>query len=145
MAALSFTIDRASLALADLVIPGGGVSTGLVVARAGRPAFDLRYEYAPNSTLFSGKALLSAVADQSTLPLAIHALAASSAARAALEAELEAALSQFAFDVTLTVDGVATTYAADPSLPVWGDLRHGDVARFTSTASVVIPVNPPGA
>lgn len=143
---LSLSIDRTSLALSALTLSGSApAGDGIVIASLGRPAFQARLVQAPPSDVMPGRVTLGAVKDQGTLPLTVHVLASSSASRASLEQELEEALFQFAYDVTLTIDGSAQTFAADPCVPQWGDLLYGDVRQFTSTASIVIPVNPPGA
>lgn len=142
---ISLTITRASLSLPDLVIgddPGGS----LWIAGAGEPGFGFRYNYAPDSDHVPGSALLSAVLEMSSLPVTIYARAASSAALATLRNEVAAAVSQFSYTVTLTVDGIASSFSADPVWPHWQWAEDsGMVAAHMASTSLSIPVNPPGA
>lgn len=138
---ISLSIDRTSLALAPLVITGNPTEPRWLDPSVGRPTFDYRRDYAPDSAWTSGKVLLSAVRDASTLPLVIYMRADTSAALQALEDELETALGQWSYDVMLTVDGVARTWPAEIAAPSF-ELDEGLVAAHMSRASVVIPVNP---
>ena len=58
------------------------------------------------------------------------------------KALLEAALSQWAYTITTTVDGVATAYNAEPCIPTWGPVEAGMVRARLARASVSVPVNP---
>ena len=135
---LSLTISRDG---ADLVIENDP-SDPLYVESVGNPQFSMRLSYAPASDWVPGSKLLAAVLEQSSLPVVVYARAASSAALAAVQAELESAVSQFAYTVTLTVDGVARSWAADPTWPNWGDVDEGLVSAKAARASFAIPVNP---
>ncbi len=76
-------------------------------------------------------------------PLAIYARGDSGAALAAAKAELEAALAQPAYDITLTVDSVAYVYHAEIVLGVpWGPIDSGMVAARIARTSFSIPLNP---
>jgi hypothetical protein len=139
----SVTFDRASLALADLVA-SNDPDDALFLSENGivRPDFDYRRGYAPQSSFSPGQQLLSAVLEASTLSLVIMCRATSTALLRAAEAELTAAVGQFAFDVTLTVDGQAETWAADCSVPKFGDVDSGMAKAFLSRAVLTIPINP---
>ena len=108
------------------------------------PGFEFRYEYAPSSPHMPGQQLLAAVLEQSTLPAVIYARGTSTANLRAIKDELTAAVSQFAYDVTLTVDGDAQTFAADPTWPQWSS-DSGMAAVFMASTSLSIRVNPQGA
>jgi hypothetical protein len=141
---LTVTITRAALSLADLVIndhPGDG-SLYVPEDGVGAVGWDFRRTYAPDSGWQSGKGLLAAVREASTLPLTIYAHASTSAALATAKATLEAAASQWAYDVTVTVDGVSETYHAEPAIPQWGALDSGMVHAHLARCQLVIPVNP---
>lgn len=143
MATLAVTIDRSGLSLANLVIGGARpTANGFMINKIGRPDFVPRYSHAPDLADIDGKQLLAASRDQGTVSFSVVLFGSSAATLAALEAELETALWQFAYQVTVTVDGVARAWNADPSTPSWGEWLHGEADRFISRASVVIPVNP---
>lgn len=108
------------------------------------PGFSFRYDYAPDSAHIPGSTLLSAALEASSLPLAVYARGTSAATKEAAMAELEAAVSQFAYTVTLTLDGQAHEFAADPTWPQWS-WDAGMANAFMARAALVIPVNPPGA
>lgn len=144
----TLTLDRSGLSLEDLVIPGTAPTGAGLFLRSGglsEPTFDVRTTYAPDSAYVSGSVLLAAVLTASTLPVSVVAQAATSEALAALRAELSAAVFQFAYTVTLTVDGVATAWDAGPCWPAWGELTSPMVDARLSVASLVIPVQPTGA
>lgn len=141
----SLTFDRSALELDDLVIDGDPFAGSFHLPEDGLewPAFKFRYGYAPESRDVPGRTLLAAVLDASSLPAVIYAHADTTAALKAAQAELEAAVSQWSYDVTLTVDGQSWTWAADPSWPSWGPIDSGMVRARLSRASLVIPINPP--
>jgi len=140
----SVTIDRTALSLPDLVIDGDpfGVDFHLPEDGIGRANFALRKTYAPDSELFGGKQLLSFVRDLGSVSLRIYAHGTSTADLEANRAALDAAFSQWAYELTLTVDGVAQTFWADPELPTWEPLDSGMAGAFMAVASVVVPLQP---
>lgn len=141
---ISLTFTRAALSLPDLVITDNphGTSFHIPEDGIGQVGWDYRRNYAPESAWVGGKALLSAVREASTLPLTIYAHEATSAALASTRAVLEAAASQWAYDVTVTVDGVATTYHCEPAIPVWTAVDSGMVRAHMDRCQLVISVNP---
>jgi hypothetical protein len=143
----SITIDRTALSLPDLVITGDstGADFHLPEDGIGRPNFAMRRGYAPTSRLISGQQLLSAVADVGSLSLRIYAHGTSTADLDVNRAALTAALTQWAFQLTLTVDGSAETYWCDPEFPTWGPVDSGEVAAFMSIATITVPVQPGSA
>lgn len=129
----------------DLVVPNVPASgTGLWLDEdgVGLVARDLRRTYAPDSAYCPGKVLLAAVEEASAVPLTIYARADSAAALQALRVELEAAAAQWSYALTVTIDGVATVYNAEISLPVWAAFDSGHVRAHLDRAQLVIPVNP---
>jgi hypothetical protein len=143
-AVLSLTIDRASLSLSPLVITNDPYAGNFHIPEDGVewPGFSMRRTYAPDSAYFPGRTLLAAVGDASTLPATIYTHAATSALLETARDVLEAALSQWSYEVTLSVDGQARTWLADPELPQWGVVDSGMVRAFMARATVVIPLNP---
>lgn len=143
---ISLALTRTALSLSPLTITED-FSTGLWIAEEGfgRPSFAWRKEHAPESMVFPGQALLAAVRDQSAIPVGIYARGTTTALLDAKMAELEAALGQFVYTATLTIDGVAKSFEAECTAPVWGGIDSGEVHAFLCRAAVVIPVNPPEA
>lgn len=140
----SVTFSRTVLSLPALVIEQDP-SAGLYLPEDGIvwPVFETRREYAPDSSWVPGRVLLAAVQGAAELPLTIYAKGASGAAVAAKRAELEAALAQWSYDLTLTVDSVAYTYSAEILLGVpWGPIDSGMVAEHLARTSFTIPLNP---
>ena len=148
MSTLSVTISREGLDLPDLVIgdgsevtpeapfwvPADGIST---------PDLTWRYSYAPDSPWLSGKKLLSAVLEASSIPMSV--MVGPVASQADLEAakdELTEAVSQFVYTTTITVDGVPAAWSCDPAYPQWGTLTHAYAEQRLARAALVIPVNP---
>lgn len=141
---ISISIDRASLSLAPLVITNDPFAGTFHLPEDGvaLPGWSMRRTYAPDSFWVGGKQLLAAVREAATLPLVIYAHASTTVALEAAKAELEVALSQFDYDITLTVDSVATTYRCEPEWPQWGPVDSGMVRAHMARAAVVVPVNP---
>ncbi len=141
---ISVSIDRTSLSLAPLVI-GQDFSAALYLDEDGVvwPVFETRRLHAPDSNYEPGRTLLAAVQGAAELPLTIYARGGTGAAVAAAKAELEAALAQFTYDLTLTVDSVAYTYRAEIVLGIpWGPIDSGMVAAHMARTSFSIPLNP---
>lgn len=144
MTTFSVTIDRTALTLSPLVITNDpfGTAFHLPSDGIGRGNFAIRKTYAPTSRLIGGQQLLSAVTDLGSLPLRIYAHGSTTAEVASNMAVLNAALSQWAYEITLTVDGVSETWWADPELPTWGPVDSGEVAAHMAIATVTVPIQP---
>ena len=141
----SVTFDRTSLALAPLVIDGNPNTGAFHVSEedCGWPSFSMRRTYAPESDEVGGSQLLKTAIDLGTFPLRIVAHGANMTALRAAMVELEAATSQFKYDLTLVVDGVTIgTYQAHAELPQWGALDSGNIRAALNEATIVIPLNP---
>lgn len=149
MTTVSVSIDRTSLELDPLVIGGTGSDTfTLTESGLGRPGVTPRATTAGDSPWVHGSVTVAAVREQSALPLEVLVQADSDALLEAAIAELDAALWQFAYTVTVTVGGVGQVWAADPA--AWstaGDARRwAYAARFIEVLTVTIPVHPiPGS
>lgn len=143
---LSVTFDRSALELPPLVIgrlPSAGVPLWLPEDGVSEPDFAFRIFYAEDSAYVPGRQALAAVLDASTLPLVVKARGESGVALRAAKGLLEAASSQWAYEVTVNIDGATQTFPADPCWPSWGRVDSGAVKAGIATASLSIPVNPP--
>lgn len=139
MTTLSVTFERSG---ADLTITNDPTATiTLLEDGFGRPGFTIRRTYAPDSAWVGGRQLLASVADAGSLPLAFNIRASSASALEALVTEVEAATSQFAYDLTINIDGQTRTWAADPELPSWF-ADSGMVKAHMVRGSIVVPLNP---
>lgn len=139
------SISRSSLSLAPLVLTTNPAAGSLYLPEDGAiwPVFETRRTYAPDSAYAPGRTLLAAVQGAAELPLTVYAHATTGAALAAAKAELERALAQWSYDLTLTVDSVATTYHAEVLLGIpWGPIDSGMVAAHLARTSFTIPLNP---
>lgn len=141
---LQLTFDRTGLSLGPLVIGPNPFTGSFHLPEDGlsRPGFTIRRGYAPGSAFLPGQYLLTAVTESSTLPVIIYAHGDTSAEVEAAIAELNTAATQFAYDVTLAIDGQAMTWPADPELPDWGPVDTGLIRAHIAIASLVIPINP---
>lgn len=144
---ISVSIDRSGMAgsPAPLVITDYPGASGLYLPEDGAvwPVFETRRTYAPDSAYEAGRTLLAAVQGAAELPLTVYAKGADGAAVAAAKAELEAALAQWSYDLTLTVDSVACVYHAEVIYGVpWGPIDSGMVAAHLARTSFSIPLNP---
>lgn len=141
---ISLTIDRGSLSLPPLVV-GQDFAASLYLPEDGAvwPSFETRRAYAPDSAYVAGRSLLAAVKGAAELSLTVYARGSSGAALATAKADLEAALAQWSYPLTLTVDSVAHTYRAEIVLDVpWGPIDSGMVAAHLARTSFSIPLNP---
>lgn len=142
---ISLTIDRATLSLEPLIITNNPHGTALHLPEEGLawPVFGTRKTYAPDSAYESGRSLLAAVLAATELAATIYAHGETTAAVNAAKAELEAALAQWSYALTLTVDSVAHEYTAEILLGVpWGPIDTGMVRAHMASASFSIPLNP---
>ena len=143
---ISLSFDRTSLSLSPLVITNNPHGTTLHLPEEGLvwPSFGTRYTRTPSSAYESGNGdLLAAVREATELPLTVYAQGDSGAATEAACAELEAAVAQWSYELTLTVDSVAHVYTAELVLDVpWGPVDSGMVAAHMARTSFSIPLNP---
>lgn len=146
MTSISVVLSRTALTLDPLTISQDftGTTYWLPNGDLEWPRFTKRKEHAPPSRYLSGRTLLSRVDDTATLPLVIYATAGTSSALDTAKTALEAALNQWTYSLTLTVDGVARTYTAecaDDDIS-WGAIDSGMVRAKLARGSVVIPLYP---
>lgn len=145
---LLISIDRSSLELEPLLITGSRATAaeahGLWVPAGGyvRPVFSTRMTYVAPSAVIGGRVAVGATTDQGTWPLTVRMEMSSAELLAAMRTVLSLAVGQWAFPVTVTLDGVTEAWACRASIPTWPASRqfqrdaHEDVARLS------IPVIP---
>lgn len=140
----SVALDRSSLSLSDLVIDDDTTATYVLLKDGlGRPGITWRLGAMPDSADVHGTEYVSAVKEQTSLPLRVMVQAASSAALDVAVTALEDALSQFTYPVTVDVDGVARVWSGAPA--AWSTesgVQHAYVAGFFDVLLVTIPVYP---
>jgi len=140
------TIDRTSLSLSDLVIDSEGFGTYYIdKAGLGRPGTAWDETFADDSPWIDGRVRTAAKKQETTLPLTVRVQAESSAALDTAVAALEAALEQFVYEVTVTVDGVAKTYRAYVGSTIQSTDGLIDVERvrgFHEDFAIAIPIYP---
>lgn len=139
----TLTISRSGLSLPDLVITGScPTPNGYWLGQeTSRPAFEPRYDYAPDSAWVGGKQLLGVVKEQGVLETTIFARATDATELESMKLALEEALFQFIYTLTFN-DGAARSYFADPSIPQWGEIVPVHDKLHVARGSVSIPVNP---
>lgn len=142
MSLAAIAIDRASLSKPDLAASSDGSTYRLTEDGVGRPGVAWRRTYAPDSADVHGSELIAIAREQSSLPLVIEVLAETASALDDACADLEEALSQFAYTVTQTVDGVTRVWSADPADWSTGGYDSGEVAAHMARYVITIPVYP---
>lgn len=142
MSTLTISIDRSLMdpPQAALVLSGADDGSELGIESYVEPDITYQVDYAPDSRYVHGSVALSARIRQTVLNFDVSADAATEAEARALIAELRVAVSQFAFEVTVTVDD------ADPE--VWSCVPGsvGGAARTyenLKTHKTVYPVSIP--
>jgi hypothetical protein len=143
MPAVTVTIDRSSLTLADLVI-SSNPATGLWVPETGitRPTKRWRRR-SVDSPWFHGSTLTAATLEPAVLGLTVYLQETSTAALEVAQAELETALWQFTYTVTESeAGGAARVWDAEPADIDWGVADSGMANAYLAKAEVVIPVHP---
>lgn len=129
----------------DLVIPDSCTSPGIWIAYGGVrwPTFDFRKLHAPDSNYIRGKQLLAAVRDQGELTVRFIAQHTTQTGLADLTEEMDLALGQFIYDVTLDIDGRTGTWEAEPVGINWSEpITPGQIGAVVQVGSAAIPINP---
>lgn len=142
---ISLTITRDELALSDLTIDSNPFGTAHHIPEEGVewPHFPMRRFYAPPSRLTEGQSLLAAGRDLGVMPATIYAHGSTMAALMTAKAEIEAALAQSTYEVTLVVNGETVgTWRCDPDTPEWGELDSGMARAFIAKATVTFTLHP---
>lgn len=141
----SVTIDRSSLSLADLVIDEAmdGTYVLLLGSRLRRPGTIWRKSAMPDSNDVHGTEFLTAVKEQADIPLKVMVQADTSAALDTAIDELDDALSQFTYPVTVDLDGVEKVWDASPAPWSPDDLEeYQAVLQHFDVLTVTLPVYP---
>lgn len=141
----SVTINCSSISAPNIVISDALDATyELVREGLGRPAITWRKTAAPDSADVHGTEYVAAVKEQTTLPLKVMIQAASSAALNTALNALEAALSQFSYTATVTVDGVTKVWSCGPAAygSESGLIEHAKVLAHYDLWTITIPVYP---
>lgn len=146
----SVTIDRSSLSLSDLVIEESSDATYVLLlgSRLRRPGVTWRKTPAPDSADVHGTEYVAAVKEETNIPLRVLVQADTAAALDDAIDELDAALGQFAYPVTVDLVGGARVWDASPA--PWSpepDLAEYQAsAQFFDVLTITIPVYPiPGS
>lgn len=144
MSTATVSIDRSALSLSPLVIADDGATYRLTERGLGRPGVTWRMGAMPDSADVHGTEYISAAKEQSSLPLEVAVTASTTSALSAAVVALEAAVSQFSYDVTVTVDGVGRTWSCGPAsyASANGAFDAGMVAAHFDVLSITIPVYP---
>ena len=143
MTSVTITIDRSSLSLADLVLAGQGTTETWGIATYRTPGKVARISYAPDADNIHGSIPVAASWQQGMLSFTAFPTVADTAARVAALAELEQALGQFAYTVTVTESGTSEAWAANMgSIELAGDRTRSDMEQNNPLYSVTIPVYP---
>jgi hypothetical protein len=142
---LSVTISRDG---ADLVIGDHPNDGAFWIPEDGItwPSFAMRRTYVPDSAEIGGRHHRAAVPDEGQVSLTVYVHATTLALLLTAMDELEAATSQFDYDLTVTVDGSMTrTWRAKSELPQWGQFDSGKTKAKLISGTITIPLNPIGA
>ena len=145
MTSAQVSIDRSSLSLAALILSSTPTDTYVLTAEGlGRPAISRRNTYMPNNPFIHGSELVGSVKEQSTLPLEVLIQSDTAANLDAALTALADALDQFSYNVIVTIDGVAKTWACDPANygPTDNLVKGERQAQFVDVWSLTIPVYP---
>jgi len=141
----TFTIDRSSLGLADLVIDGAAGDYTVQRDSFGLPPRSVRRTYAAASPWADGLLVVATALDQTTwvLPVLVQGVDADHCRAKA--STLMAAVDQFSYDFTADLDGVVEVWAAEPADvtqggPLTRDASAGSTYFWELTLS--IPVYP---
>lgn len=132
-------------------LTGGPAAAGLWWNTLDLPGFTFRYDYAPTSRWLPGAVLLGAVPDASALNVTVVAQGTDLATLEAQKAALAAGLAQWTYTVFVSAvlapaDPVSLgSWAAKPTLPVWGTVTPSLYGMLVCQGAVSIPVNPIGA
>jgi hypothetical protein len=143
MSTITVSIDRTSLSLSALAATNDGATYQIAQDGLGDPGITWRKSTMPDSDDIHGSEYVAAAKEQTSIPLEVIVKAASSSALKTARDALFAALSQFTYTVTVTVDGVSDVWTAGPA--DWARstaVQPGQVAQFFTVLTITIPVYP---
>lgn len=138
---IGLTLGRDALSLADLVIDGDPFAGDYHLPEDGLawPDLSLRKIYTSESAT-APRQLLGYVPEPGVIPAVVYVHGDTTSDVFAAMAVLEAALTQWSYDVTITLDGSSRAYVGEPVLPTWGPIDAGMVRARMSRCTVQIPV-----
>lgn len=144
MATATLSIDRTGLSLSALVFDGADTGTTHVLVEMNEPARVNRTSYASAGRFMHGLVPVASTWEHTTLAATVRLEAASAAALETAKDALVAALGQFSFTVTTTVNGVANVWQAERgSMVLAGDsLEYENLRRDVERYRITIPVHP---
>jgi len=144
MTTATVTIDRTSLGKAPLVIGSNPTGTYVLTDKGlGRPGVTPRLVFAADSPWVDGSVPTAATRANSELPLEVHIQAASASALAAAKADLDEALWQFTYTVTVAEGANSVTWTCYPAAHGLTDVVSDfNVADFFEVWGITIPVYP---
>jgi hypothetical protein len=146
MSTVTVAIDRASLSLSALTIANDGATYQIGMDGLSRPGRTWRITSAPDSADVHGSVPIAAALEQTSIPLEVIVKSTSSSALNTAVDALFAALSQFIYPVTVTVDGVAKVWSASPAtVTPKAATGPAQVAQFFEVFTVTIPIYPVSA
>jgi hypothetical protein len=139
----TLSIDRSGLpgAPSPLVI-AGDFSTTLGLVSLKTPGKVARIKYAPDSDYFAGSEALARTYQQGLISCEVQPDVASEAALRTAVADLEAALGQFRYTVTITINGVADVWTCDTASIEPPERDYVDLRDFDPVYTVTIPCKP---
>lgn len=134
---IAVTIGRDDLSLADLTFTGDPAADFHVPEDGVRwPRVAMRKVYAPESEFIAGRVKLAQVEGVADYPVTLYAHGDTTAEVVANMDALEAAVTQFEFDLTVTIDGQSRTYRAEGDFPDWGEVDSSMVRAFMAKGTV---------
>jgi hypothetical protein len=143
---LTITIGRDSLDLAPLVITGSRDTTpsGIWVPESGieqMPGLEPLRTYAPTSAYVRRK-LLAVVLNGNDFIATFRLQGTVEDPLTARRTQLEQAVAQFAFPLTVSIDGIGFTGEGEASWPAWSARTPDDRAADRDRCRLAIPVTP---
>lgn len=141
---ISVVIDRTALGLSPLVI-GDSRADKFMLRADGltMPADRVRYSYAAPSPYVAGSLLTSAVADQSFISMTVRVREQTDAALNAAVLELQRAVRQFSFEVSVTRGGLVEARRCHRGEVVPATaVDIFEVKRHQATFNILIPCQP---
>ena len=147
-ALVSWSIDRTSLSLSDLVIDSTPTSTYTFAdGGVGRVGITRRDTFATDSPFVDGRMRTASVKEESSLAGIVIVQGASWSAVDTSVTALQTALDQFVYTVTDVRSGVSKVWTAYPASvgAVDGVVTVDNVSQFYTVVSIGIPVDPVSA
>lgn len=146
MATLSVALGRSSLSLSTLTITGTpGGDFWLAQEGISWPRFPRQKDRAPSVRYLDGPgALLARTRGLGTFPLTVYAGGDTTAGVIANQDVIQAALDQWSFSLTLSIDSEDRTYTAecvDDEID-WGGIDPGMVRARICRGTVAVPLYP---